>query len=87
MPGRTARVRVHSELPRREISFAELKAPLLEDAVAIQIGLTQVIDDLMHDRVSVRQAGLLLSELQRASAELRQRKRAMSLRNRGGSSA
>lgn len=87
MPARTAHLRVRPELPRREISFAELKAPLLEDAVAIQIGLTRVIDDLLHDRVSVRQARLILSELRSASAGLRQRKRAMSLRTRGGRSS
>lgn len=82
LPARTSRERVHARRPRREISLAELKATLMEDAAAIQIGLTRVIGDLVHDRVSVRQGRFILSALRSASAGLRRNRRALSLRER-----
>ncbi|MGO9563188.1 MAG: hypothetical protein ACLPPV_11095 [Candidatus Korobacteraceae bacterium] len=51
-------------------SAMAMELPLLEDANAIQLALSQVIDDVMHSRLDNKRAGLVLYALQTASANL-----------------
>jgi hypothetical protein len=51
-------------------SVLPMELPLLEDANAIQLALSHVIDDVMHSRLDNKRAGLVLYALQTASANL-----------------
>ena len=63
----------HHDRAQRSAKAAEPERnlPPLEDANAIQIALMQTIDDVLHDRLERKQAGLVLYALQTASANLR----------------
>ena len=47
-----------------------MELPLLEDANAIQLALSHVIDDVLHHRLDSKRAGLVLYALQTASGNL-----------------
>ena len=49
---------------------APLELPPFEDAGSIQIGLMQVVDALLHNRIDAKRAGLVLYALQTASSIL-----------------
>lgn len=51
-------------------SFLPTELPLLEDANSIQMALSHVIDDVLHNRLDNRRAGLVLYALQTARSNL-----------------
>lgn len=50
--------------------FLPLDLPLLEDANAIQMALSQIIDSVVHHGIDLKRAGLVLYALQTASQNL-----------------
>ncbi len=63
-----SRLRVIKHLDKCE--FYPLELPVLEDANSIQLAIMQVMDALIHGRISIKLSGRLLYGLQLASANL-----------------
>lgn len=67
---RAERVRQKAAAYGVDPSVVPLELPPLEDANAVQMALTQVIDAILHNRIDSKRAGLVLYALQTASSNL-----------------